>query len=125
MYKNTHKQPRILKIPTIVVKLFFAENKLEMWLTYLPLPGESLERRILSTSENSKTRVFNLYGVTEMSCWASYHEVKSLDPQLECDSNLLPIGQPLTDTEFRFHMVEPRLLISFIRKHHTTYLLSL
>jgi len=31
---------------------------------------------------NNKTRLINIYGVTEVSCWASWYEVTSSDLQL-------------------------------------------
>uniref|UniRef100_A0A087YGD5 Carrier domain-containing protein n=1 Tax=Poecilia formosa TaxID=48698 RepID=A0A087YGD5_POEFO len=49
--------------------------------------------------EENKTAVYNIYGVTEVSCWASCCRVP--DPQLLCSSltaSSVPLGTPLMDT---------------------------
>ncbi|XP_075215445.1 aminoadipate-semialdehyde dehydrogenase [Lycorma delicatula] len=43
------------------------------------------------SSEHNNTKIFSLYGITEVSCWASIHQIKPGDD----GSNL---GQPLTET---------------------------
>ncbi|XP_008405666.1 beta-alanine-activating enzyme isoform X2 [Poecilia reticulata] len=59
--------------------------------------------------EENKTAVYNIYGVTEVSCWASCYRVP--EPQLQCSSlpalntaglcssvSSVPLGTPLMDT---------------------------
>ena len=50
----------------------------------------------------NQTRIFNLYGITEVSCWATCHEVNPLSLSTHTSSNraanMVPIGECLLDT---------------------------
>ncbi|MFC5475889.1 amino acid adenylation domain-containing protein [Paraherbaspirillum soli] len=41
-------------------------------------------------------RIFNMYGPTETTIWSTAHE---LDPQRDTQTNLIPIGRPIANTE--------------------------
>lgn len=43
-------------------------------------------------NDEPKTRFFNIYGITEVSCWSTIYELTSLD--IHC-KHLIPIGLPL------------------------------
>ncbi|XP_065828359.1 beta-alanine-activating enzyme-like isoform X2 [Oscarella lobularis] len=51
--------------------------------------------------KKNQTRIFNLYGITEVSCWASCHEITELS-----DETLVPLGKPLSDTTFEVRQKE-------------------
>lgn len=63
-------------------------------LKHLVFGGETFPKHILSyINENCVTNVYNIYGITEMSCWASIHKVEDKDSEVS-------IGIPLKDTIF-------------------------
>ncbi|XP_035220796.1 beta-alanine-activating enzyme-like [Stegodyphus dumicola] len=47
-------------------------------------------------AEGNKTRFFNLYGLTEISCWATSFEI---DPENQMLTSSIPLGNPLLDTK--------------------------
>lgn len=49
-------------------------------------------------SEPSTKRIFNIYGITEMSCWSMLHEVTKED----LDAGEVPLGQLLENTNIAF-----------------------
>uniref|UniRef100_A0A915N1U6 CMP/dCMP-type deaminase domain-containing protein n=1 Tax=Meloidogyne javanica TaxID=6303 RepID=A0A915N1U6_MELJA len=70
-------------------------------IEYLLIGGENfplnLIRRYINYS--TKTRIFNVYGLTEVSCWASCFEFNCENiGQFSNDS--IPIGNPLLETKF-------------------------
>lgn len=52
-------------------------------------------------NENECKRIFNIYGVTEMSCWATIHEVTKND----LTSERIPIGKALDETHCAFNLL--------------------
>lgn len=48
-------------------------------LKILCLGGENFPKNILSLSRKNDLQIFNLYGITEVSCWASFYEIKNED----------------------------------------------
>lgn len=48
---------------------------------------------------DDRKQIFNLYGITEMSCWASIHKIQMED--FKYDS--IPLGTPLEDTKFAYY----------------------
>ncbi|XP_067142511.1 beta-alanine-activating enzyme isoform X2 [Centruroides vittatus] len=48
-------------------------------------------------SENNSTRFFNLYGITEVSCWSTYCEI--LPEDLMCINKVTRLGECFVDTE--------------------------
>ncbi|KAK3866768.1 hypothetical protein Pcinc_027726 [Petrolisthes cinctipes] len=58
--------------------------------------------------EASHVKIFNLYGITEVSCWSTLHEVTPVCEKVEEFQpfgyylpNMTPIGAPLTSTQVR------------------------
>lgn len=65
-------------------------------------------------NDGHRKRIFNLYGLTEMSCWASAYEVTSDDVNLKRPT---PVGKPLDDlTRFELKSDGELLLKTNIRK---------
>ncbi|CAF1094141.1 unnamed protein product [Didymodactylos carnosus] len=52
------------------------------------------DKDLMSLIENGK-KLINIYGITEMSCWASYHFVTLENLR----TGRIPIGEPLNDTK--------------------------
>ena len=63
-------------------------------------PVETLKRWLVDAPVH--LRVFNIYGTSEVSSWATIHEVKMTDYHGSCSSDSIcggvPIGDPLSDT---------------------------
>ncbi|GFT10420.1 beta-alanine-activating enzyme [Nephila pilipes] len=59
-------------------------------------PCPSLEKLKRWKSKENKTKLFNLYGLTEVSCWASCFEIDLGDKSLTSN---IPLGKPLLDTD--------------------------
>lgn len=59
----------------------------------LSLGGESFPAKILAIPKHADLKFFNLYGITEVSCWATVHEVNTEDIGDE-----IPLGETLGDT---------------------------
>lgn len=62
-------------------------------LKILALGGESFPINQLEISKHSNLKLYNLYGITEISCWATIHEVKINNVEEET-----PLGEVLEDT---------------------------
>ncbi|RZB40712.1 acyl-CoA synthetase family member 4 -like, partial [Asbolus verrucosus] len=60
-------------------------------LKILAFGGEQFPQSILHYQKSDSLRIFNLYGITEVSCWASAHEISLSDDPI-------PIGKALDDT---------------------------
>lgn len=60
-------------------------------LKTLCLGGEEFPVTLLDVAKKEDLRIFNLYGITEVSCWASIYEVKTEEVHL---------GQALAETIF-------------------------
>jgi amino acid adenylation domain-containing protein len=76
-------------------------------LRYVILGGEKLEPSILSpwlaAQGENKPRIVNMYGITETTVHASYHQVTRAD----IDSTASIIGQPLADLQL--HLLDQRM----------------
>lgn len=75
-------------------------------LKTLVLGGESfpsLSNATLQQMIKEGKRVINIYGLTEMSCWASFHRVTEND--LQSTSKMVPLGQALDETRLRLEPV--------------------
>lgn len=59
----------------------------------LALGGEHFPKKILSYERKNALRLFNLYGISEVSCWATLHEIRS-----ESYNDNIPIGKTLEAT---------------------------
>lgn len=91
-----------LRILALGGERFPTTNLLRKWMNW----------EILST--DSMCRVFNLYGLTEMSCWAGVYELTK-DDILE--NRTIPIGQPIDEyTAFQVSADGELLLKSTVRK---------
>uniref|UniRef100_A0A915BNA9 AMP-dependent synthetase/ligase domain-containing protein n=1 Tax=Parascaris univalens TaxID=6257 RepID=A0A915BNA9_PARUN len=86
--------PSLLKLlpHSALVKIFDEKSVLRILL----LGGEAFPSKFLShyISEGTRVNIFNVYGVTEVSCWASCRQWKSGEDEVD-------IGDPLLDTTFR------------------------
>uniref|UniRef100_S4RLD8 Aminoadipate-semialdehyde dehydrogenase n=1 Tax=Petromyzon marinus TaxID=7757 RepID=S4RLD8_PETMA len=49
-------------------------------------------------SMGNRTRLFNLYGITEVSCWATCHEIPTQHLLPGCEQCAVPVGKPLLGT---------------------------
>lgn len=82
-----------------------------LMLRNILLAGEEPNPEIVRYILNNKTgpqRIFNLYGPAECGVFATYYEVKTLEPEAKS----IPIGMPVNDTEIfilneKLKMVEP------------------
>ena len=65
----------------------------------------------------NKTRLFNIYGITEVSSWASCHEIDIDDDSTHDEPHPLgvPIGEPLLGTRIELRGKEQKRI--FIGKH--------
>ena len=64
-------------------------------------------------ADGNKTRLINIYGVTEVSCWASWYEITDHDLQLSvtltllcgcsgCFAGFMALSFPVTFTDISF-----------------------
>ncbi|CAM9512756.1 unnamed protein product [Lampetra fluviatilis] len=70
-------------------------------LRVLALGGEpfpSLSALRTWKSIGNRTRLFNLYGITEVSCWATCHEIPTQHLLPGCEQCAVPVGKPLLGT---------------------------
>ncbi|XP_047475813.1 beta-alanine-activating enzyme-like isoform X1 [Penaeus chinensis] len=132
--------PQVLKIPDVFLDIMIKEKvtilqatpalvfsikakvketilSKELGLKVLALGGESFPKLSVLKNwlgKNCKTRIFNIYGITEVSCWATVEEV-NVDECVHCIKNdlatnnqtknnenvlddMVPIGKPLSST---------------------------
>lgn len=59
----------------------------------LSLGGESFPTKILQIPKQDNLKLFNLYGITEVSCWATVHEIN-----VENIGDEISLGEPIGDT---------------------------
>jgi non-ribosomal peptide synthetase component F len=67
-------------------------------LKTLILGGEqfpSISNQILQQMIKQNKRIINIYGLTEMSCWASYYILNENDSRRK---DGIPLGKPLNET---------------------------
>ncbi|XP_030758313.1 beta-alanine-activating enzyme isoform X2 [Sitophilus oryzae] len=63
-------------------------------LKILALGGEPFPLELLEYKINKALKIFNLYGISELSCWASIFQV----PHYFNRDNYIPLGDPLDET---------------------------
>ncbi|KAL4635439.1 acyl-CoA synthetase family member 4 isoform X1 [Arapaima gigas] len=107
-----HRTTVLQATPTLVCRfgrrvLREAVLSVQSPLRVLALGGEPCPSLAVLKSwrqEGNRTRIFNLYGTTETSCWSCWHEIpeEQLSPSAEGDQSV-PLGTPLMGT-----MVEVR-----------------
>nr|XP_046246698.1 beta-alanine-activating enzyme isoform X2 [Scatophagus argus] len=100
-----HKTTVLQVTPTLLVSFGHQILKREVLssgssVRVLALGGEACPSPALLSSwrhKENKTHIYNIYGITEVSCWAcSYKIPESL---LQCsDLSFVPLGSPLMDT---------------------------
>ncbi|XP_077984637.1 beta-alanine-activating enzyme-like [Glandiceps talaboti] len=57
----------------------------------------------------NKTEFYNVYGVTELSSWATYYKIPESDI-VQGSTDSVPLGVPLLDTEVEVHDQEGRII---------------
>ncbi|XP_046905585.1 beta-alanine-activating enzyme isoform X3 [Hypomesus transpacificus] len=70
-------------------------------LRVLALGGEACPSPGLLRSwrqEGNHTQIYNIYGITEVSCWACCYKLSETDPMANQDESSVPLGTPLMDT---------------------------
>lgn len=68
-------------------------------------PSAKQIKDMMPNFSKTQIRFFNLYGVTEVSVWASYHEILWTDIKNGSDSQI-EIGNPLSETELVIHVLD-------------------
>lgn len=95
LFPHNHRGISILQMSPSVFLRFSAEEIeyifQESSLKVLCLGGENFPSYVLYLPRKNDLRVFNLYGITEVSCWASVCEVKN-------PSQMIHLGTALADT---------------------------
>ncbi|XP_041646603.1 beta-alanine-activating enzyme [Cheilinus undulatus] len=102
-----HKTTVMQVTPTLLIRFGQRILKEEVLsagssLRVLALGGEACPSAALLRSwrhEENKTQIYNIYGITEVSCWACVYEIPM--SVLQSDSlslSSVPLGTPLTDT---------------------------
>lgn len=65
-----------------------------------PFPSSDLTPCIQWLNSNESRHLYNLYGLTEISCWLSLHDVSAAEIK---ENKIIPIGEPLDEhTKFDF-----------------------
>uniref|UniRef100_UPI0037E8EB12 beta-alanine-activating enzyme n=1 Tax=Semicossyphus pulcher TaxID=241346 RepID=UPI0037E8EB12 len=102
-----HKTTVLQVTPTLLVR--FGQHALRQEvlsstssLRVLALGGEACPSPALLRSwkhEENKTHIYNIYGITEVSCWASVYKIpESLLQSNSITMSPVPLGTPLMDT---------------------------
>ncbi|XP_063845196.1 beta-alanine-activating enzyme-like [Scylla paramamosain] len=73
------------------------------WLRVLALGGEVFPKGAVShcIGGGCAAKIFNLYGLTEVSCWASVWEYVPEETGTSSEVEWMPIGKPLSYTEIK------------------------
>uniref|UniRef100_A0A915LM16 CMP/dCMP-type deaminase domain-containing protein n=1 Tax=Meloidogyne javanica TaxID=6303 RepID=A0A915LM16_MELJA len=84
-------------------------------IEFLLIGGENFPLNLIRSYINysTSTRIFNVYGVTEVSCWASCFEF-NFGNIGQFSNESIPIGNPLLETKFRRN--EEKILQIYGRK---------
>lgn len=89
----------VLYMTPSIFLTFFPKNLIYTSLKILILGGEPFPKLDLKTWPFLKNvQVFNIYGITEVSCWASVHLVTNFED--------VPLGEPLAETVFKIRNSE-------------------
>ncbi|XP_055949086.1 beta-alanine-activating enzyme-like isoform X2 [Argiope bruennichi] len=75
--------------------VLLSENSNLRILAFGGEPCPSIDKIKRWKAKNNKTKIFNLYGLTEVSCWATCFEI-NLEKKYHLPS--IPLGEPLLDT---------------------------
>ena len=103
-------------IPQITPSLFKFHHRIQQilekcgkTLDYLIFGGEAFVPRkligdyVYKTSNNNSLKIYNFYGQTELSCWASFYQLREQD---FLDDKLLPLGKLMPETEILMKIVD-------------------
>lgn len=122
LFSSTQNEVTIMSTtPSLFMRWSSADKLNQIFLSKLrilafggePFPSTSTMSKWTNWEKNS-TRIFNLYGLTEMSCWASAYEITQDDIFA---NRKIPIGQPLDEhTSFQVNFDNELLLKSKVRK---------
>ncbi|XP_051233307.1 beta-alanine-activating enzyme isoform X1 [Dicentrarchus labrax] len=102
-----HKTTVLQVTPTLLVRFGHRILKQEVLssdssLRVLALGGEACPSPALLRSwkhEDNKTHIYNIYGITEVSCWACLYKIpESLLQSSDLAVSFVPLGTPLMDT---------------------------
>ncbi|XP_062308407.1 beta-alanine-activating enzyme [Osmerus eperlanus] len=83
---------------TILQEVVFSKDSS---LRVLALGGEACPSPGLLRSwrqEGNDTQIYNIYGITEVSCWACCYKLSETDLVANQDESSVPLGTPLMDT---------------------------
>uniref|UniRef100_A0A3B4FTB5 Aminoadipate-semialdehyde dehydrogenase n=1 Tax=Pundamilia nyererei TaxID=303518 RepID=A0A3B4FTB5_9CICH len=104
---NDHKTTVLQVTPTLLLRFGHRILKQDVLscgssLRVLALGGEACPSPALLESwrhEDNKTKIYNIYGITEVSCWASCYRIpESLLRSSNLTVSSVPLGTPLMDT---------------------------
>uniref|UniRef100_A0A1I8B5R8 AMP-binding domain-containing protein n=1 Tax=Meloidogyne hapla TaxID=6305 RepID=A0A1I8B5R8_MELHA len=90
-------------------------------IDFLLIGGENFPLNFISRYLNysTKTRIFNIYGITEVSCWASCFEF-TFENFRQFSNDSIPIGNPLLETNLKIN--KEGLLLIYGRKCFVNFL---
>ncbi|XP_027146442.1 beta-alanine-activating enzyme isoform X2 [Larimichthys crocea] len=103
---KAHKTTVLQVTPTLLVRFGHRVLKQEVFssgssLRVLALGGEACPSPALLRSwrhEDNKTNIYNIYGITEVSCWACCYKIPESVLQPSDHESFVPLGTPLMDT---------------------------
>ncbi|XP_074492187.1 LOW QUALITY PROTEIN: beta-alanine-activating enzyme [Sebastes fasciatus] len=104
---NDHKTTVLQVTPTLLSRFGHRLLKQEVLscgssLRVLALGGEACPSPALLSSwrhEDNRTHIYNIYGITEVSCWACCYRIpESLLQSSNLSPSFVPLGTPLMDT---------------------------
>lgn len=106
--KELHSGVTFMQMPPSVF-LCFSEDDIyniickESNLRILALGGEKFPEQILKYEQCKKLQIFNLYGITEVSCWASIEKISDLHVPVS-------LGELLDDTIFEIRNTDGNVI---------------
>ncbi|CAH2005093.1 unnamed protein product [Acanthoscelides obtectus] len=86
-------------VPSVFLR--WNENQISLILTNdrlktLVFGGEVFPKSILQYERDENLSIFNIYGITEVSCWATLHKITD-----ETVESMIPLGTCLDDTDLK------------------------
>lgn len=92
----------------VIKNIILSSNTL---LRILILGGESFPTEILKLRcKNNKTRIFNIYGITEISCWSFCYEITD-----EFSESQVPLGKALKNIIYKINSSDELIIGSSTR----------
>ncbi|KAJ8949864.1 hypothetical protein NQ318_010498, partial [Aromia moschata] len=96
LYKALINRATVLQmVPSVFLRWREPQIKeiLNSRLRILAFGGENFPKSVLNYKRSGDLRIFNLYGISEISCWATIHEI---DNKMNYDE--IPVGECLEET---------------------------